>query len=46
MFFKDWDLLEKSFEKSESYPKKNKEKRIQEFESILGKKERLFDLSN
>ena len=45
-FLKDWDLLEKSFEKSESYLKRIKKKRIQEFDSILGKKERLFDLSS
>ena len=45
-FLKDWDLLEKSFEKSESYLRKIKKKRIQEFDSILGKKERLFDLSS
>jgi len=45
-FLKDWDLLEKSFEKSEIYLRRIKKKRIQEFDSILGKKERLFDLSN
>ena len=44
-FLKDWELLEKSFEKSEFILKKIKKKRVQEFDILLNKKDRLIESS-
>jgi DNA recombination protein RmuC len=44
-FLKDWDLLEKSFGKSELILQKIKRNRLQEFDSLLNKKDRIIQFS-